>query len=250
MSELSPTGRRKRRPQVAVECEACNTPFRARQSHIERGKARFCSKKCAQSHWAKTEAERFHERVDRSAGPDCCWPWTGPPGPGGYGVYKFQGKNQKAHRVAWQLANGPVPDGLKVLHECDNPACCNATGGHLFLGTQDDNMKDMAAKGRGKGRDQGAHQAKKTHCPKGHPYDEENTIVTVTKSGGVGRTCRECGREAQRRYQEKKRRGEPVGVPKTHCPQGHPYDDMNTHWYDGRRYCRACHKERSNGCQT
>lgn len=53
-----------------------------------------------------------------------------------------------AHRAAWELANGPIKDGLFVLHKCDNPRCCNS--GHLFLGTQSDNAKDMWAKGRAK----------------------------------------------------------------------------------------------------
>jgi hypothetical protein len=52
----------------------------------------------------------------------------------------------KAHRVAWTLANGPIPAGMHVLHTCDNPPCCNP--GHLWLGTQADNMADMARKGR------------------------------------------------------------------------------------------------------
>ena len=51
-----------------------------------------------------------------------------------------------AHRVAWELENGPIPDGLNVLHRCDNPPCCNTE--HLFLGTLADNNKDMQAKGR------------------------------------------------------------------------------------------------------
>lgn len=51
-----------------------------------------------------------------------------------------------SHRVAWTISHGPIPDGLWVLHRCDNPPCCNPA--HLFLGTVSDNNKDMCAKGR------------------------------------------------------------------------------------------------------
>ncbi len=50
------------------------------------------------------------------------------------------------HRIAWEEANGPIPEGLHVLHSCDNPPCCNV--GHLFLGTAQDNADDKVAKGR------------------------------------------------------------------------------------------------------
>ncbi len=52
----------------------------------------------------------------------------------------------RAHRASWQISFGPIPDGLQVLHTCDNPPCCNPA--HLFLGTQLDNIYDMCAKGR------------------------------------------------------------------------------------------------------
>jgi hypothetical protein len=52
----------------------------------------------------------------------------------------------RSHRAAWKLTHGPIPDGLQVLHRCDNPPCCNPA--HLFLGTQQDNIADMHKKGR------------------------------------------------------------------------------------------------------
>lgn len=92
-----------------------------------------------------TSEERFWNQVD-VGDEDTCWIWQGKKEEG-YGRLYFKGKKRYVHRVAWELANEqPVPDGLFVLHKCDEPACVNP--GHLWLGTQADNMKDMREKGR------------------------------------------------------------------------------------------------------
>ena len=96
-----------------------------------------------------TLAERFWPKVDRSGGPDACWPWTAFRLPWGYGQIgegPAGGRHLYAHRVAWELTNGPIPAGLLALHRCDNPPCCNPA--HLFLGTNRDNTADMDQKGR------------------------------------------------------------------------------------------------------
>lgn len=101
----------------------------------------------------------------------------------GYGYIHIGGSQWRAHRVAWTLAHGTIPKGLDVLHKCDNPSCVNPE--HLFLGTDKDNHQDKARKGR-------HWQQRKTHCPAGHPYSEENTY----RPPSGGRKCRTClGRE-------------------------------------------------------
>ena len=88
----------------------------------------------------------FWQKVDRSGGDDACWEWLAGTR-GGYGLMRWRGKTTSAHRVSWELAHGSIPDGLDVLHSCDNPRCVYPA--HLFLGTHQDNMVDMLRKGRG-----------------------------------------------------------------------------------------------------
>jgi hypothetical protein len=93
-------------------------------------------------------AERLWPKVDKSAGPDGCWLWTGAKKQGGYGKIGQGGSAGwvLAHRVAWEVVNGPIPHGMVVCHSCDEPSCVNPA--HLWLGTQAQNLADMRAKDR------------------------------------------------------------------------------------------------------
>lgn len=116
-----------------------------------------------------------------------CIEWLGSRDENGYGRVHCGGTPRLAHRVAWELENGPIPSGLCVLHGCDNPPCINPS--HMFLGTQADNMRDMVKKGR-------QANATKTHCKYGHPYSPENTYHMPAG----GRDCRECMRERRLKW--------------------------------------------------
>lgn len=136
-------------------------------------------------------AGRFWKKVSFYSYPKC-WIWNGAIDVCGYGRFLFAGKNTNAHRVSWILYHGSIPDGLCVLHHCDNPRCVNPD--HLFLGTHTENMEDMLSKHR-------HWNQRKTCCINGHPFTEENTYVF--KNGNRG--CVTCRRNRSREHMWRKR---------------------------------------------
>ena len=92
----------------------------------------------------KIPEQRFQEKI---ATPDTCLEWTGYRNADGYGRFYLENKKiVYAHRYAWTLEHGEIPEGMCVLHHCDNPGCVNVK--HLFLGTLQDNMDDKVRKNR------------------------------------------------------------------------------------------------------
>ena len=131
-----------------VCCEAgCERPHVARgfchrhyRAFLKAGGAR---KVVMERHYGKTPEERFWLYTNQAA--RGCWEWTGYKNDKGYGVLNLGGERILAHRFAYKLV-AEIPDGMFVLHRCDNPGCVRVK--HLFLGTKADNNADMTAKGR------------------------------------------------------------------------------------------------------
>ena len=94
-----------------------------------------------------TLLDAFWEMVAGAEDPEGCWLWMGKTDYAGYGMVGLGlRKGILAHRFSWEIANGPLPEGLFACHHCDNPPCVNPS--HLFLGTHQDNMNDRNRKGR------------------------------------------------------------------------------------------------------
>ena len=136
---------------------------------------------------------RFWAKVDKR-GPDECWEWTAGTGHR-YGSFRLPLIGTKrAHRVSWEIANGPIPNGLCVLHRCDNPPCVNPA--HLFVGTQGENLADASAKKRLKGRPKAATD---NQCPHGHLISGHNRYINWSGH----RECRECRNAQARVYKQR-----------------------------------------------
>lgn len=130
--------------------EACGRPHKSKGycgGHYRRVRVGAQVDAPMESRRGKDHTLGVLSQIDSAGGG--CHEWTGYRDARGYGVYGSGAKvfgTQLAHRIAWIINFGPIPTGLSVCHHCDNPPCCNLA--HLFLGTQAENMSDMARKGR------------------------------------------------------------------------------------------------------
>ena len=132
------------------QCE-CGNIHTTNGINLRQGRALSCG--CLQRESAKkltiTQPEPIEDRFNRyvmiGEGEDC-WEWTGSKNKQGYGTIRYNGKGSFAHRMSYEIYKGDIPDGMHVMHKCDNPSCVNPN--HLTVGTHIDNMGDMAKKDR------------------------------------------------------------------------------------------------------
>lgn len=136
-----------------------------------------------------TLEERFWAKVEKSDG---CWLWVGAKTASGYGIVWMDRGVRYAHRVAWETQVGPIPSGLQVDHLCRVRACVNPA--HLEPVTPRENTL--------RGESFAAVEARRTHCPQGHPYAGENLIVE--QGSRLNRRCLACRRakDARRHARE------------------------------------------------
>lgn len=138
---MSPTGF------TVLICPTCKKEFRRQNSQVRntvRG-VNYCSHACRWGFpYLESAESRFFAVVEKG---DKCWEWKGVVNKAGYGFFAPQkGCHVFSHRFSWEMHFGPIPDGLFVLHRCDNPPCVRPD--HLFLGTDMDNSTDKILKNR------------------------------------------------------------------------------------------------------
>ena len=126
----------------------------------------------AKNTWGNSVADKIDATGD-------CWEWVGPLHGGGYGHKYYRGRFWSTHRLVWSALVGPIPDNMDIDHLCRNRQCCNPD--HLEVVTRSTNLLRGIRNG----------YQKKTHCPHGHEYSNENTFVNVRGS----RECRTCRRQ-------------------------------------------------------
>lgn len=139
--------------------------------------------------WDDEAQDRFDSKT-RLVPTTGCLVWLGAPDRDGYGQFRWRNRALLAHRLAWTLANGQIPDGLTIDHLCRVRSCVNPN--HLEPVSSRENTR------RGVGPT--AERARRTHCPKGHPFTSENVMPSVAKFGN--RRCLTCNRDHARKQKK------------------------------------------------
>lgn len=165
-------------------CRQCGIDFYVKPSAIAKGYGFLCSRKCKGLYRSGNLAERIWAKVDKSGGPDACWPYMGARFPGGYGRTKHRGKPYLVRRKLYEIENSiELPREVFACHSCDNPTCCNPR--HIFPGTVQMNTGDMVSKDR---------QAKGTRTSKAKLTDNDiRRIRQIGRSQPMKATATEFG---------------------------------------------------------
>lgn len=141
--------------------------------------------------------ERFMSKV-KFFDKDKCWEWNGYLRKDGYANFWIKNSVYLAHRISYFMANGTIPKKMCVCHSCDNRRCVNPE--HLWIGTQKDNMRDCANKGRIVNP-----ETEKQFCKRGHPLFGDNLKIWTRKDGLRFRKCRTCAAIKAKEYREKEK---------------------------------------------
>jgi hypothetical protein len=143
--------------------------------------------------------ERFWSKVSKVEGG--CWEWTACLHPSGYGLFGIGRRPRRAHRLSFEWANGPIPEGQLVLHDCDNRKCVNPA--HLHLGDEKMNADECWSRGRGVNQHVSGGVALSGQCANGHPYDEANTSMVKGRGGRLHRRCLKCNSTKSQRHRQR-----------------------------------------------
>ncbi len=129
----------------------------------------------------KTAEKRFWPKVVKT---DACWNWVGAKSYEGYGLFWFRKRLDGAHRYSYTFFKQEIPDGFTIDHLCLNHSCVNPD--HLEAVSNRENTL--------RGNSKSSINARKTHCLRGHPFNEENTVLSIQHGDKIKRQCKVCRR--------------------------------------------------------
>ncbi len=231
---------------MEVLCHNCGKTMLAQPNQLEHGEKKYCSYACRNTHKRRPLADRLWEKVDKSGGPESCWPYTTITHDT-YGLIYYlteEGKRRTigTHCAAFFVTHGFLPQDrhIMVLHKCGYKRCCNPA--HLYLGDGHDNAMDAIADGVWHGNTKLAEGDAKAIrllygiltteqiCDKFHI--SQGTFSSII----MGRSHKNAGGPI-------KQNNNPT---QTHCHKGHPFTEDNivyTHGDKQFRQCRICYME-------